>query len=287
MTTYNSAELATLAERIPKQAAAQGLLYVGEAEFKKAVDVELNGATVSLDTALAIASAGQAPFVSLTTLIFQSSELKDMLTEDDDEDVELPDKVLRLISASSSHNGDVEALVLLWPAHGLMYKWTATSDWRDKLVEKISASLGEALVEAGEESSEWQKIHNAQLREFEAKVNASKEFRAASVQNRRAIAESIALTISDELVDSWGFRQALTEAGRLAKRNAFEYEQIFSSQIQDLVVELRSQPEWRTAMTDKKMKETTLKFLTEKADGYRPGTAFVEEVLQATLGPSH
>jgi hypothetical protein len=39
----------------------------------------------------------------------------------------------------------------------------------------------------------------------------------------------------DELIDSWGFRQALSEAGRVVSRNAFEYEQTFLPRIDELV----------------------------------------------------
>ncbi|MDQ0078240.1 hypothetical protein [Arthrobacter oryzae] len=285
MTTYTSADLSLLAEQIPTLAMDRRLLFILEAEFVKDIDVTLSGGTVSLDTALAIASAGQAPFISLNTLMYEASQLMEALTEDDDGDGLLSEEVLRLISDSTAHNGDVEALVLHWPAQGLVYKWTATPDWRDELVAKIHESLGESLLEAGEEESEQQKIHNAQLRELEAKLAASREFRAASVQKRRAIAEYIAAGISDDLVGSWSFRHALTEAGRVVNRNAFEHEKLLSAQIKDLVTELRTRPDWKRTKNQTGLREATISFLTEKADGYRLSTGFVEHVKDEALGP--
>jgi hypothetical protein len=151
--------------------------------------------------------------------------------------------------------------------------------------DKLSEATAEVSQESDEEQAERQKLNNAQLRKFETKLAASREFRGASVQKRRAIAESIAGTISDDLVDSWSFRTAVTEAGRVAKRTAYEYEQIFSSQFSELAAELVQRQDWRKATTVSAMREATFKFLTEKADGYRLGTAFVDELLHAALGP--
>jgi hypothetical protein len=281
MTTYDSAELATLAEQIPVAAAERGLLFVADAEFNKESDVGLSAATVALDAALAIAAATQAPFVSLSETRFYAELLRSVLTDEATD--ELPRKVERVITKASSHEGEIEMLTLRWPAQGLIFEWTAGADWHDELWDKLSEATSEVSQESTEELDERQKVQNEQLRNFEAKLAASREFRGASVQKRRAIAESIAGTVSDDLFDSWGFRMAITEAGRVAKRNAYEYERIFSSQFSELAAELVGRPDWRSARTASGMREATLKFLIEKADGYRLGTAFVEELMQATL----
>jgi hypothetical protein len=129
-------------------------------------------------------------------------------------------------------------LTLRWPAHGLIFEWTAEADWHDELWNNLSEAAADASQASAEELEEAQKIHNEQLRKFEAKLASSREFRGASIQKRRAIAESIAGTISEDLVDSWGFRTALSEAARVAKRTAYEYEQIFTSQFSELAAEL-------------------------------------------------
>lgn len=285
MTTYTSAELAALAEHIPVATADKGLLFVVDAEFNKEVDVELSAATVALDAALAIAVAAQAPFVSLSETRFYTELLRSVMT--DEESDELPRKVERVITKASFHEGDIEVLTLKWPAHGLIFEWTAGADWHDELWDKLSEATAEVSHESSEELEEAQKVRNEQLRKFEAKLATSREFRGASVQKRRAIAESIALTISEDLVESWGFRMAYTEAGRAAKRIAYEYEQIFSSQFTELASELVERRDWRSSRTVSAMREAALKFLIEKADGYRLGTAFVEELMQAALGPKH
>ncbi|MDQ1059734.1 hypothetical protein QFZ23_003635 [Arthrobacter globiformis] len=283
MTTYTSAELAALAEHVPVAAADKGLLFVADAEFKNESDVVLGAATVALDAALAIALAVQAPFVSVSETRFCAELLRSVMT--DEERNELPRKVERIITKASFHEGDIEVLTLKWPAQGLIFEWTAGADWHDELWDKLSEATAEVSQESSEELEEAQKVRNEQLRKFEAKLAASREFRGASVQKRRAIAESIALTISDDLVDSWGFRMAYTEAGRVAKRTAYEYEQIFPSHFAELATELVERRDWPSSGTAGAMREATLKFLIEKADGYRLGTAFIEELMQAALGP--
>jgi hypothetical protein len=52
----------------------------------------------------------------------------------DDETDELPRRVERVIAKASSHEGDIEVLTLRWPAHGLIFEWTAGADWHDELV---------------------------------------------------------------------------------------------------------------------------------------------------------
>jgi hypothetical protein len=220
MTAYSSAELAALADHVPVAAADRGLLFVADAEFNREADVELSGATVALDSALAIAAAAQAPFVSLSETRFHAELLRSVMTDDDNN--ELPLRVERVITKAISHEGEIEVLTLQWPAHGLIFEWTAGADWHDELWANLSEATAVASQASAEELEEAQKIHNEQLRKFEAKLASSREFRGASIQKRRAIAESIAGTISDDLVDSWGFRTAVTEAGRVAKRTAYE-----------------------------------------------------------------
>lgn len=279
MTTYTSAELAVLAEQIPAEAAGRGLLHVQDAEFMKAADVQLSSDTVELDAALAIAIAAQAPFISLKTDKFDAAEVRKALADDDDEG--LPAKTLRLVSAASKHNGDVEALWLRWPAQGLIFEWTATTDWRDKLFEKLESSLAAATHEAAEESAQQVSAERAQVDRLEAKLSESEEFRAASVKRRRAIAEVIAATVAEDLVDTWMFRQALSEANSLAHRKAFEYERNLLPQLHELAVELRKRLDWRTATTVIRRREATLLFLAEKAEGYRLGPSIVEPVMTA------
>lgn len=145
---------------------------------------------------------------------------------------------------------------------------------------KLSDAKTEEFRESDEELAEQQAIHDAHLRKFEAKLVASREFRGASIQKRRAIAESIAGTILDDLVDSWGGRMAITEAGRVAKRAAYEYELIFSSQLPALIAELVEREDWPNATTMSATRELSGKFLAEKADGYRLGTEFINEFAQ-------
>lgn len=100
MTTYDSAELATLVEQIPIAAADRGLLFVADAGFNKEADVELSAATVALDAALAIAAAAKAPFVWLSETRFYAELLRSVMTEEETD--ELSRKVERVNGWSSA-----------------------------------------------------------------------------------------------------------------------------------------------------------------------------------------
>lgn len=282
MTTFTSTELAALAEQIPTKAIDRGLLFVKEVEFVKAADVQLSSDTVGLDAALAIAAAANAPFVSLSTLEFNGEMLRLYVAHEDDVTV-LPDEVERVISEASFHEGDFGGLTLRWPAQGLIFEWTAASDWHDGFWEELMSARAGATEEAEAESAEEIAVHQAQIAELEAALAASEEFRAASVMKRRAVASAIASAIDEDLVGSWSFNQALKDANALANMRIFEFEQAFSQQIPELVKELAIEPEWQRARTDKIMREATLKFLTKKADGYRLGTGIVDQLMNATL----
>lgn len=238
--------------------------------------MELSAASVTLDMALDIAATARAPFVSHSESRFNGELLRTLVAEEG----ELPQKVVRVITQASSHEGAIEELTLQWPAHGLIFKWVAEADRHEHLWDLLSEATAEESQESDKEMAEQQKIHNAHLRKFEIKLAASREFRGASVQKRRAIAESVAGSISDDLVDSWGGRMAITEAGRAAKRAAYEYELILSSQVADLVAQLAAREDWPSAATISVIRDLTAKLLIGKADGYRLSTAFVNEVAQ-------
>lgn len=283
MTTFTSAELAALAEQIPVQANQRGLLFIEEAEFNKKADVELSAAAVTVDAALAIAVTAHAPFVSLEISRFSASVMRMALTADD----VLPEAIERIISQADWHEGDIDEMTFRWPAQGLIFEWTAEADWYNVLCEELRSAQSTASLEAREELEDEWAIQSAQMRELLETLTASTEFRFATSKRRRAVAEGIALRKAGDVVGTSDFRRVLKEANALLDRNVLERERVLKQQIPELVTELRSFPGWRKATTQVRMREAVVHFLAEKADGYRLGTAFIEQVFQAALGPDH
>jgi hypothetical protein len=104
MTVYSSAELAALADHVPVAAADKGLLFVADAEFNREADVALTGSTVALDSALAIAAAAQAPFISLSETRFYSELLRSVMIDEDSN--ELPLRVEGVITKAILTRGN-------------------------------------------------------------------------------------------------------------------------------------------------------------------------------------
>jgi hypothetical protein len=283
MTTYTSAELAALAEQIPTEAGHRGLLFVGEAEFNKEADVELNAATVTVDSALAIAVTAHAPFVSLEMSRFSTHVLRSALATDD----VLPEAVEDIIAQAEWHEGDVDELKLRWPAQGLIFEWTAAADWYNVFCDKLVSAQAEASLEAREELEDEWVLQSAQMKELLETLTSSSEFRFATIKRRRPVAEDIAMRKVGDAVSSSDFRRVLKNANEQIDRNVLEQERVLRPQILDLVTDLRSYPEWRRANTQVRMRDAVVNFLAGKADGYRLGTTFIDQVMQAALGPDH
>lgn len=283
MTTYTSAELAALAEQIPTEAGHRGLLFVGDAEFNKEADVELNAATVTVDSALTIAVTAHAPFVSLEMSRFSTHVLRSALATDD----VLPEAVEEIIAQAEWHEGDVDELKVRWPAQGLIFEWTAAADWYNVFCDKLVSAQPEASLEAREELEDEWVLQSAQMKELLETLTSSSEFRFATIKRRRPVAEDIAMRKVGDAVSSSDFRRVLKNANEQIDRNVLEQERVLRPQIPELVTDLRSYPEWRRATTQVRMRDAVVNFLAEKADGYRLGTAFNDQVMQAALGPDH
>jgi hypothetical protein len=283
MTTYTSADLSLLAGQIPDQANHRGLLHVEEVEFNKKADVELSAAAVTIDLALAVALTAHAPFVSLQVSRFDASVMRMAMSTDD----VLPEAIERIISQASWHEGDVEELVLRWPAQGLIFEWTAEADWYIGLCEELVSAQTAASLGAREELEDEWAIQNAQMRELLETLAASTEFRFATIKRRKAVAEDIATRKVGDEVSPSDFRRVLKSANEQIDRNVLERERVLGQRIPELVTDLRNYPEWRKAKTQVRMREAVVQFLAEKADRYRLGTAFIDQVMQAALGPDH
>lgn len=151
MTTYTSDELASLAEQLPANARASGLLFIEDAEFSRESDVTFSGETVTLDTALAIAV--QAPFVSLQVEKFDGDQPMDELK---DEDGHLPPELANVISAARLHEGEVEEVTIRWTAHGMIFEWSAFADWHPSFWEALAHAKTAAMLQANQEvHDEW------------------------------------------------------------------------------------------------------------------------------------
>ncbi|MCI0142074.1 hypothetical protein KNN17_10835 [Arthrobacter bambusae] len=279
MTIFTSAELAALAEEIPNKAVDRGLLYVAEAEFVKSADVQLSAAMVSIDNALAIAISAQAVFVSLTVHKFDPDELREVIAQEDGE--ELPAEVNRLVSAAGSHDGEVDVLWLRWPAHGLIFEWTATCEWRESLFESLDTAMAETQRTMTLESLNHEIAQKVRIIELISALVTSPEFRGAPANKRRQVAESIIASVTKDEIEPYVVGEAASQAGRVADQNIFEYERKFQYQIQELADELKTLPDWKNATTMQRRREVAQTFLTHKADGYRIGPRIVGPVMEA------
>jgi len=80
-------------------------------------------------------------------------------------------------------------------------------------------------------------------------------------------------------------RHVLPEANRIVGAKAYSYEQDFGTKVSQLGAELRKRSDWQRVFTKAERTALALKFLMEKADGYRLPKLLAEEVSAAAVRP--
>ena len=170
---------------------------------------------------------------------------------------------------------------------GAHLEWTAAADWYNVFCDKLVSAQAEASLEAREELDDEWVLQSAQMKELLEILTSSSEFRFATIKRRRPVAEDIAMRKVGDAVSPSDFRRVLKNANEQIDRNVLEQERVLRPQIPELVTDFRSYPEWRRANTQVRMRDAVVNFLAGKADGYRLGTAFIDQVMQAALGPDH
>lgn len=182
-TTITSADLASMAARVPDVAASRKLSLF-DAIYLNVPEVTIDGESVCIDEAIEVAGLTRAPFVSLdiwTYLIRRSCS--DKFGRNIPEDSPSADNLIRLVKSAAKHNGENERLGLRWAAHGLNYEWSATADWR----RKLAFNLARADFEDQQESSHRENARKSDIDVLVTLLTGSPEFRAAQPTKRHSV----------------------------------------------------------------------------------------------------
>ncbi|MCQ1988233.1 hypothetical protein [Arthrobacter sp. zg-Y844] len=278
---YTSDKLSEISIAISESARDAGLLVLPGVEIVRSPDVELDGEEVDILAALHVAALVNAPFICVDAATFEADELREIPEYSD-----LPVEAERIVESAETRNGLLMSVAVSWVSDGLSYRWMAQADWIGPLLSNIEAAVQDSELEA---DAEYENSRIEYRETFQAAVAAlveSRRFRGEQLSRRKLVAPSV-LSEAGVRDAPEGFlnRQVLPEANRIVAMKAYEYEQAFRTRVLQMGSELRGHPDWQRVFTKARRTDIALKFLMEKAEGYRLPKLLAEEVSEAAAKP--
>lgn len=229
-------------------------------------DVFLVDPDVTVDGAVALITAVRPRFVFLPVDFFDADEF--------DTDSEL------VRDAARTHDGKACRVSALWAADGLLYEWSTSADWYDRLTD--DAEIAE-VSERGVDQMEYDlrvQASAAAARKLSELILASPEFRRARPRQRNPHIQ-IVLDEHPDLAGDLMFVEHFKKTVRdQADTEIAKWERQLDSDetlLTDLPRELRG------ARTIARQKEITAGFVREVADGWTLTDTFLERVRQDAL----
>ncbi|WP_459384534.1 hypothetical protein [Arthrobacter humicola] len=263
--TYTSADLAQIAANLPSQASAAGLAIIPGVEIIRETDVRIYPFEAEIGDALRVAVMANAPFITLETDEFWTSRIRST-----DGYEELPLKAERLLEAAEIHNDSLMSVTVKWVASGLVYEWTAQTEWIGPLLTEIDEAVQAAQNEDDAVEDARTEVHYAKLRAAVDALVESPKYRREQVTKRRHIAPGILAKAGlGEINDVLLTHQVMPDANRIVNAKAMEFEEDFRARKRELAAELSNVPDFYMQNTKAGRKLVAIDFLTEKADGYR------------------
>jgi hypothetical protein len=279
--TYTSDDLSKIAASIPSYASEAGLVDVPGVEIEKEVDVRIDSEDVDIVAALQVAVLVKTPFICVDASPFSVGMLRAAQEYSD-----LPTAAERLLKSAEMRDGSLMSVTVSWVSDGLCYQWRAQSEWIGPLLIEIDAAIENAEAEA---EAEHENFMDEYRTAFQAAVSAlveSPKFRGEQLGKRRLVAPSILAEAGvEEPPTVFMSHRVMPEANKIVRAKAYEYEQDFSTRVSQLADELREYPDWKRVYTKGKRTAAAVKFLIEKADGYRLPTPLAEEISEAAAIP--
>ena len=268
--TYNSTELAEIAGSIPARTHEAGLLFVPGAKIEGESHIALSGGDLNIDEAIRVAAKVGAVFISASASIFEVQNYLDELVDDQEY---LSARAKKLTKDARQYNGQHQSVTVVWAAQGLLYEWDAGADWLIPFLNE----LHEAVEESEEESNE---VQRERLTEYYTNIQTaatvlaeSRKYRGEQVGKRRHLMAAIIADAGMDGIDDVTLSQrVMPEANRIISAKVYEFEQDFRARKAEIVEELRNFPAWQVVYSKAERKAAAMKFLTNKADGYRLST---------------
>lgn len=279
---YTSADLAQIVANIPKQASAAGLAIIRGVEIIRETDVRIYPFEAEIGDALRVAVLANAPFIAVETETFWTSRIRSTEAYE-----ELPLKAERLLEAAEIHNDSLMSVTVKWVASGLVYEWTAQTEWIAPLLTEIDEAVEAAQDEDDAVEDARTEVQCAKLRAAIDALVESPRYRREQVNKRRHIAPAILAEAGlGEINDVLLTHQVMPDANRIVNAKAMEFEEDFRARKHELASELSNVPDFYTQNTKAGKKLVAIDFLTEKADGYRfLNSNFAVELSDAASPP--
>ncbi len=241
----------------------------------------MDGHEAEITDALRVAALVKAPFISVESDEFWTSRILNTEGYEDSSPA-----AERLLKEAEVHNRSLMSVMVSWVAEGLVYQWTAQSDWIGPLLVDIDSVVEAAAAETHDE-------HRASLREYYTSIQTAATILAESWKyrgepsgkRRHLMASVLAEAGMDEIDGITLTRQVMPEANRIVNARVYEFEQDFRARKAQIAEELQNYPVWQGVYTKAKRKEAAMEFLAKKADGHRLSTNLAEEISEAAANP--
>lgn len=280
---YTSSDLVKIQGSVLERAAAAGLPIVAGVNVLRETDVEVDAEEVDIDTALKLAVLVDAPFISVAATPFSLDMTRTYFeTEHGDE---LPLAAGRLLEANVSRDGTLMSVTVRWLASGLVYEWSALCDWAGELMGKVATVLENADAASETEREERLRAHYSNMQTAVTALIESPRYYGEQINKRRHIAPMIIAEAGLDEIDAVTLsHHVIPRANKIVNDKAYEFEEDFRANKNDLVLELAEDPDWCRVTTKAQKKLVTINFLTNKAGGYRlMNSKFAEELSDAAL----
>lgn len=273
MNALTSADLTSMAERVPDIAAGRNLRLF-DAHYMNVADVEMFSDGMGIEEAIEVAALTGAPFISLEVGSFDTKALLENLELSDDSAGEI---LSGLVNKAQQHDGDCDQLWVRWAANGLNYEWTALAEWRRVLAVQIM----NAKLKAEQESSVRADANRAQSDALAAFLLDSPEFRTALPTKRYPTGMAVIASSEHNSASEIVIQQAASRASTEVDRRVLALEISLKPHMEQLAEELRKTTTWRAATSIPKRHAAAIDFLMGKAEGYRLSSRITDPLMRA------
>lgn len=251
-------------------------LAVIEATFDGAPIASLDAAEVSVEDALAIAQRMFAPFVTVTTTVFDArADFPEAFSRQGEElDPKGVNEKLR------PWEGEPDSVCLQWlTSSGRSLVWLFMPKWRIELNEHVARWKVEQFANANERSA----FLNARIVSVADRLESEPMLRRAGYREKKAIADKLVSGFlrgdrDDDVVAHFATTRAVSQV----RDNTTTMFGELLEQLDVLATELSATPAFRSARFLQDRKSVAREFLIERSGGYAPTEPVVNALVSAT-----
>ncbi|GAA4150024.1 hypothetical protein [Leifsonia shinshuensis] len=252
-------DLGELADRIREGLSARGV-RVMEAIFAAEPAISLDEESTTVDDLIELVSASFTPLATITTTRLDRDELEEAVEASAGP---LDPEVIRIFD---DQVGDVDTVGVYWIHGAVTLAYYAAADWRGRLNQLLVVNE----IDRRERFDKERSAKEARTTHLVDQLEAHPEFRAASINTRRAVGSALVeslLDVDDEVLRS----RVVARASIRAQDNAIATYMTLQGRFAELAAELAATDLWTSRGSRVADRDSAARsFLISEADGYGP-----------------